>query len=82
MQEKNTNDLYREALLVFARVSGWIGVPVVLALFVGKYLDAKYSIAPWGTLSAVGISFMFSLFGIIRETTAYMKRMAQETQQK
>ena len=58
---------YQPALVLFARLSGWIGGPVIVALFVGKKLDEKFSSEPWGFLACVGAAFILSSVGIVWE---------------
>jgi F0F1-type ATP synthase assembly protein I len=65
-------------LEVFAKVSGWIAAPVVIALFAGRYLDNKYETKPWITLTLIGLSFAVSLFGIIKESLKYIKEIEKK----
>jgi F0F1-type ATP synthase assembly protein I len=58
---------WQPALFMFCRMSGWIIVPVLVALFIGRWLDAKYRTEPWLLLATVGVSFAISMFGIIKD---------------
>mgnify|MGYP001316263857 FL=1 len=69
-------------MVLFARLSGWIGVPVILAVFVGKWLDKKYDTEPWLFLLTVGIAFIFSTYGIVHDSLREMKRIEKEEQDK
>ena len=69
-------------MVLFARLSGWIGVPVILAVFVGKWLDKKYDTEPWLFLLSVGIAFIFSTYGIVHDSLREMKRIEKEEQDK
>lgn len=63
------------AVQIFTQVSVWIVVPILLALFVGKSLDAHYGTKPIIFLVLAGIGFLFSCFGIVRVINKYMKEM-------
>ncbi len=69
-------------LTLFAKLSGWIAGPVILAVIVGKWLDKKYNTAPWLFLVSVGVAFIISIVGIIHDTLKEMKRIDKETNNK
>jgi F0F1-type ATP synthase assembly protein I len=73
---------WQPGLILFSRLSGWIGGPILVAIFVGKYLDKKYDTQPWFFLLSVGIAFAVSTFGIIRDSLQEMKRIEKEEQAK
>ena len=73
---------WQPGMVLFARLSGWIGVPVILAVFVGKWLDKKYDTEPWLFLLSVGIAFIFSTYGIVHDSLREMKRIEKEEQDK
>lgn len=75
MLNKNTDNAWQTALVIFARLSAWIGVPVVLAVFLGKWLDQKYNTEPWLFLTTVGVAFILSMFGLIKETLKEFKKI-------
>jgi F0F1-type ATP synthase assembly protein I len=47
-----------------ANVSGWIAFPVIIGLFLGKWLDKKFNSEPWLFLATIGFCFLFSLYGL------------------
>jgi F0F1-type ATP synthase assembly protein I len=59
-------------------MSVWIAGPVILGLFLGKWLDSKYGTAPYLLLSTLAIAFLASAYGIVRETRRYMREAALE----
>ena len=71
---------WQTALLIFSKLSVWIGVPVVLAVFLGKWLDQKYHSEPWLFLATVGLAFIVSMFGLIKEALAEFKKIDQSAQ--
>ena len=38
---KDSKEWLKPALVLFSVLTGWIVVPVIIALFLGKYLDNK-----------------------------------------
>ena len=72
---KNMDNWWQSGLTIFAKLSAWIGVPVVVAVFVGKWLDQKFNTEPWLFLATVGVSFVVSMFGLIKETLSEYKKI-------
>lgn len=66
---------WQPALAVFVKLSGWIGLPIIIALFLGKWLDKKYNSAPWLLLACIGLSFILSMAGLIKETVSEYKKI-------
>lgn len=58
---------WQPAIIIFARLSGWIIAPVLIGAFAGKWLDKKYGTEPWLFLAATGFSFLISMIGLIIE---------------
>jgi F0F1-type ATP synthase assembly protein I len=63
---KNNVPWWQPGMQLFARLSGWIGGPIVIAVFVGKYLDKKYGTEPWLFLATVGVAFFVSMIALIK----------------
>lgn len=82
MMEKNQAPWWQPGILIFARLSGWIGGPILIAVFVGKWLDQKYDSEPWLFLGSVGIAFAVSMVGIVKDALGEMKRIEKEEQTK
>ena len=57
---------WQPAVMMFIRFSSWIFAPVIIAIFIGKWLDNKYQTAPWLFLATVGFAFLISIFGLIK----------------
>lgn len=73
---------WQPALLMFFKLSAWIAAPIVIALFLGKWLDKKFSTAPWLFLSCVGLAFLISMAGLIKNTLAEYKKIEREAKGK
>lgn len=69
---------WRPALVLFGRVSGWVVAPIVIALIAGKALDSRFGTAPWLFLACTGVAFIFSIYGIFREVTKYLKEISSD----
>ena len=82
MNEKEQAPWWQPGIILFARLSGWIGGPVLVAIFLGKWLDQKYGTEPWLFLLSVGIAFGVSTFGIIKDSLAELKRIEKEENDK
>lgn len=73
---------WQPSLILFSRLSGWIGGPIIIALFVGKWLDERYDKEPWLFLFSIGIAFTASSIGIVREAQRAMEEIAREGEEK
>lgn len=72
------NSWWQPGLVLFFKLSSWIGGPVIVAVFIGKYLDKHFKTEPWLFLLCVGIAFVFSMFALIYFGTAEMKKIEDE----
>jgi len=77
-KQKSTAPWWQPGLLLFYRLSGWIAGPIIIALFVGRWLDKKYQTEPWLFLICVGVAFIISSVGITKDAMREMKRIEQE----
>jgi len=55
-------------------------VPVVGALIVGKWLDARYGTKPMMLLILAGLGFLISIIGIVRVVTRYTAKIKKEVE--
>jgi Kef-type K+ transport system membrane component KefB len=69
---------WQPGMVLFIKLSGWIAGPVIVALFVGKWLDRKYGTEPWLFLATVGVAFVLSSVGIVYDSIKEMKRIDRE----
>ena len=58
---------WQPALLMFSRLSGWIIGPIILAIFLGKWLDKRYDTEPWLFLVSIGAAFLISIVGLVKD---------------
>lgn len=69
---------WQPGLILFSKLSTWIAIPILLALFIGKYLDRKFGTEPWLFLSLTGVSFIISTIGLVIESSKAMKKIEAE----
>jgi uncharacterized membrane protein (DUF485 family) len=67
---------------MFTRLSVWVAVPVVIATYVGNWLDEKYDSAPWGLISVVGVAFVVSMIGLVYEAAKEYGKINTELKNK
>lgn len=72
------NYWWQVGLKMFAESSGWIALPVVGALFVGRWLDSKYNSQPIFFLSLTGLAFIISSIGITLSGIKYIKLLDKD----
>ena len=78
----NQEAWWQPALIMFARLSAWIAAPIIIALYLGKWLDRKFSSAPWLFLLCVGAAFLISMVGLVRNTLAEYKKIERLSKKK
>jgi len=71
---------WQPGLVMFTRLSGWIAVPVIGALFLGRWLDDRYGTEPWLFILTVGSAFLLTSVGIVREAKDAMEKIEEEAQ--
>jgi F0F1-type ATP synthase assembly protein I len=81
-KNNSNNPWWQPSMILFTKLSGWIAGPVLIGVFVGKWLDKKYGTEPWLFLLTVGIAFFLSMFGIVRDSLKEMKRIEKEEKDK
>ncbi len=72
------NDNWSLALRVMANLSGWIAFPVIIALFLGRWLDRKFNSEPWLFLATIGVAFLISMYGLVINALKEFKKIEKE----
>ena len=72
---------WQPALIMFGRMSFWVVAPVVLALVVGRWLDRILDAEPWGLISVVGLAFVISMIGLVKEASREYEKIANENKE-
>ena len=72
--QKSDVPFWQPALLMFSRLSGWIIGPIILAVWLGKWLDKRYHTEPWLFLLCVGLAFIISTIGLVKDAYKEMDK--------
>jgi hypothetical protein len=78
LDEKKKELWYKPALEMFARVIGWIAVPIISALFLGNWLDERYDSEPKYLLICVGVAFILTNVGLVLNVVKTSRKMESE----
>jgi F0F1-type ATP synthase assembly protein I len=73
---------WQPGLILFLKLSSWIAGPIVISLFLGKFLDRQFGTDPWIFLGLTAVAFLFSTAAIIYTYTKELKRIEQEEELK
>jgi len=80
--EKDTGPWWKQGAMLFSEISTWIVVPVVVALIIGKKLDASYGTKPWIFIGFTMLGFLISAYGIMRSVKNYTKELEETEKNK
>jgi len=69
-------------LKIFVESAGWIALPVVGALYLGRWLDTKYETEPLFFLGITIFAFVISSIGIGMTGVKYMKMIERDEEKK
>ena len=73
---------WKPGAVLFVQMSGWIAVPVIIALYVGKYLDTKYSTEPIIFIIAIALAFIVSITAIGKIAVRYVNKIKEDSKAK
>lgn len=76
--KKNNTPWWRDGVIVFIRISGYIAIPIVIALYTGEYLDKKYNTNNLFFLILITIAFVSTILLIWKEAKIYKKKTEKE----
>ena len=80
--KENSRPWWQPALMMSAKLSGWIALPVLLGVFIGKWLDRKYGTEPWLFLATVGAAFLISMAGLVIEAGKEFRKIEKIAKKK
>ncbi|MCX6794556.1 MAG: AtpZ/AtpI family protein [Candidatus Falkowbacteria bacterium] len=72
------NESWSVALKVMANISGWIAFPVIIGLFLGRWLDERFGTEPWLFLATIGVCFLISIYGLAINALKEFKKIERE----
>ena len=66
---------WQPAIVMFLKLSGWIATPIIIALYLGKWLDKRYDSAPRLLIISIGLAFFISMAGLTKEAVREYKKI-------
>lgn len=73
------NNNYPGSILrLLSNITAWIVGPVIIGIFVGRWLDQKFNTEPWLFLISVGVCFLVSMFGLVNNALKEFKIIEDE----
>jgi|GEM_PF-318478 len=74
----NKNEYLAIALRVMSNLTAWIAGPIIIGVFLGKWLDNRYHTEPWLFLASIGFCFLISMYGLITNALKEFKKIEIE----
>lgn len=81
-ENKNKTPWWKPGLSLFFKVSALTIIPIISALFIGKYLDHKFNTSPWLFLGLTFIAFTISIISIWKNLLKYIKNIEKDIKDK
>ncbi|MEI6596664.1 MAG: AtpZ/AtpI family protein [bacterium] len=75
LKKSNQPAWWQPAIIMFLKLSVWIAAPIIIALYLGEWLDKKYNSEPWLFLVCIGIAFTISIIGLVINTIRELKKI-------
>lgn len=72
------NNYSGKIINLLINTTAWIVGPVLLGVLVGKILDQKFKTDPWLFLVSIGVCFLISMFGLIRNALKEFRSIEEE----
>jgi len=81
-KDKDKNFWLNVGLKMFAESTGWIAIPVVGALYLGRYLDERQNTGNLYFFSLTALAFIISCIGLGLIGMKYLKMLDQDKDKK
>lgn len=65
-------------MIIFVKVSSYIAVPIILASFLGKFLDEKYNTGNLLFYILIAFAFLTTIYMIWKEMKIYKKKIEKQ----
>lgn len=76
--QSNKTPWWQPGLIIFAKVSAFTAFPIIITLFLGKYLDKKFNTTPWIFLGLTFLAFIISLKLIWKSIKEYLDKIEKD----
>lgn len=83
IKNKNANDQYwlQPILILFVKLSAWIGAPLVSGVVIGKWIDRRQGGGQYWIFICIGVAFLITMMGLgksaldaYREIDSFIKK--------
>lgn len=75
MEKKPQIAWWQPGVTLFGQMAAWIVVPIITAIYFGRWLDDRYNSAPWFFFICVGIAFVITNVGIFFQAMKSLKQI-------
>lgn len=75
------NNYLAITLRVVANLTAWIAGPIIIGVFVGKWLDNHFHTEPLLFVITIGLCFLISIYGLVINAQREFKKIEIEAQQ-
>lgn len=79
-EEEKTEKMWAIAARTIGVASAWIAGPVLVGLFLGKWLDRKFATSPLMLIICLGTCFLISMFGIVNNALKEFKKIEADAE--
>ena len=76
MAKNSQNILAIPGVSLALSMSGWLVGPVIIATVIGNSLDQRYGTKPWLFLVSLGLGFVVTTVGIVKNATEAIKSIS------
>jgi len=81
-KEKINIPWWRDGVIIFIKVSSYIAIPIILASFIGNFLDKKYNSGSLYFYILIAIAFLSTIYLIWKELKIYKKKIENQEKTK
>lgn len=74
------NEYLAIALRVLANITAWIAGPVIIGIFLGKWLDNHFHTEPLLLLVTIGFCFIVSMYGLVQNALKEFKKIEKDVE--
>lgn len=69
---------WQEPLSIFYRLSGWVILPLIVGVLLGRWLDRRYNSDPKWFLIVIGLAFIISTVGLVVQAKSEFKKISSK----
>ena len=73
---------WQPAVVMFGKISGWVIIPILGALFLGRFLDTHFNTTPWLFILTNVIALTIAIVAVARICREYIQSLEEEEKDK